>query len=182
MNAEIDLDLPELRDLVAYAAGSAGEVIAIFERACPFDLRPREAIAEASLFAGGGRRVKALRDAAWAALKAALETEDRAASEAARAAMCASAAAFLHPLPRSTQVRHILGAAAHGARAAELAAGDDPAVGHEFVERAAREASPSVIDLLSRYPPAPAGGRRTGELLRRLDQKLRRNGAEGGAT
>lgn len=171
MAAEIDLELSELREVAAYAARRAGEVIAIFERAVPSDMRPREAIAAAWIFAHGGGRVKGLRDAAWAALKAAREADDPAASEAARAAMSAPAAAFLHPLPRSTQVRHILGAAAHAARAAELAAGDD------FIERAVRDATPGVIDILSRYPPAPCGGGRTGELLRILDQKLRGSAA-----
>lgn len=180
MVAEIDLEPSELREVTAYAARRAGEVIAIFERAVPSDMRPREAIAAAWIFARGGGRVKGLRDAAWAAHKAARESGDPAASEAARAAMSAPAAAFLHPLPRSTQVRHILGAAAHAARAAELAADDDPAVGSDLVEHAVRDATPALIDILSRYPSAPCGGGRTGELLRILDQKLRGSAAESG--
>ncbi len=174
MAAEIDLDLPDLREVAAYAADSAEQVIAIFERTRAWDSRPREAIATARTFACEGARTKSLRDAAWAAHKAAQETDDRAASEAAMAAMCAPAAAFLHPLARSTQVRHILGAAAHAARASELAAGDDPAVGCDFVERMARGTNPKVIEILCRYPEPPRGGGRTGELLRILDQKLRR--------
>jgi hypothetical protein len=158
MAAEIDLDLPDLREVAAYAADSAEKVIAIFERRGVSDPRPREAIAAARNFACGGPRVKALRDAAWAAHKA---------------AMCAPAAAFLHPLSRATQVRHILGAAAHAARAAELAAGDDPVVGHDFVERMVRGTNPEVIEILCRYPDPPQGGGRTGELLRMLDRQLR---------
>jgi hypothetical protein len=173
MAAEIDLDLPDLREVAAYAADSAEKVIAIFERRGVSDPRPREAIAAARNFACGGPRVKALRDAAWAAHKAARQTDDRAASEAARAAMCAPAAAFLHPLSRATQVRHILGAAAHAARAAELAAGDDSVVGHGFVERMVRGTNPKVIEILCRYPDPPQGGGRTGELLRMLDRQLR---------
>ncbi len=173
MTAKIDLDLPDLREVAAYAADSAEKVIAIFERRGASDLRPRDAIAAARIFACGGPRVKALRDAAWAAHKAAQETDDRAASEAARSAMCAPASAFLHPLSRATQVRHILGAAAHAARAAELAAGDDPVVGLGFVERMARGTNPKIIEILCRYPESPRGGGRTGELLRMLDQKLR---------
>lgn len=180
MTVEIDLDLPDLREVVAYAAGSAGKVIAIFERVRESDSRPRDAIAAARIFACGGARVKALRDTAWAAHKAAQEAGDPAASEAARAAMYAPAAAFLHPLARATQVRHILGAAAHAARAAELAAGNDPAVGHDFIESAACEATPRVIEILCRYPAAPKGGGRTSELLRILDAKLRGNAAENG--
>jgi hypothetical protein len=41
------------------------------------------------------------------------------------------AAAYLHPLADAHQVKHILGAAAHAARAAELVAGDDRDVGAE---------------------------------------------------
>ena len=37
-------------------------------------------------------------------------------------------AAYLHPLAKATQLRHILGPAAHASRAAELARGDDPVV------------------------------------------------------
>jgi hypothetical protein len=179
MTAEIDLALQDLRAVAAYAADSAEQVIAIFERTCASDTRPREAIAAARIFACGGPRVKALRDVAWAAHRAGQETDDRAASEAARAAMCAPAAAFLHPLARAAQVRHILGAAAHAARAAELAAGDDQGVGHDFVERTARSTSPKVIEILCRYPDPPRGGGRTGELLLMLDRKLRARKAAG---
>ena len=34
--------------------------------------------------------------------------------------------AFLHPLAKATQVKHILGSAAHAERAFELCGGDDP--------------------------------------------------------
>lgn len=179
---DIELDITDLRTVAAYAAGSAEKALIIFERACPSDPRPGEAIAAARAFADGGKRVAALRDTAWAALKAAQDAGDPAACEAARAAMSAPSAAFLHPLARSTQVRHILGAAAHAARAAELAAGDDLAAGDVFVEAAACEATPAVVDILCRYPPAPRGGGRTGELLRLLDMKLRGKRREGGAT
>ena len=46
-----------------------------------------------------------------------------AAGVAARAAMCATSAAYLHPLADAHQVKHVLGAAAHAARAAELVGG-----------------------------------------------------------
>ena len=38
-----------------------------------------------------------------------------AAAEAARAAMAAAGAGFLHPLAKATQVKHLLGSAAHAA-------------------------------------------------------------------
>lgn len=52
----------------------------------------------------------------------------QAARAAASAAGDAAGAAYLHPLAKATQARHILGAAAQAARAAELARGDDPVV------------------------------------------------------
>jgi hypothetical protein len=94
-------------------------------------------------------------------------------SDAARAAMCAASAAYLHPLADAHQVKHILGAAAHAARAAELVASDDRDVGADHIEQARRRATPVVVDVLSRYPTAPPGGGRVGELLRDLDGALR---------
>jgi hypothetical protein len=87
--------------------------------------------------------------------------------------MAAAGAAYLHPLADAHQVGHILGAAAHAARAAELMAGDDRAVGAEHVERARRRATSGVVEVLGRYPAAPADGGRVGELLRELDRALR---------
>ena len=68
-----------------------------------------------------------------------------AASDAARAAVAAAGAAHLHPLAKASQVKHILGAAAHAARAFELAAGDDPAVGVARIEQARVRAHPVVV-------------------------------------
>jgi hypothetical protein len=174
MADEIPLSLDELRALSAYAAECAEEVLEIFEREHPTDTRPREAVDEAWTFARGGKRGKALRDKAWAGLRAAQEANTEAAREAARAAAAACSSAYLHPLAKSTQVKHILGSAAYAARAAELAAGDDPAVGATRLERARQRATPAVVDLLARYPAAPAGGARAGELMRQLDRALRR--------
>ena len=128
----IELSRAELREVVGYAVACARPALAIFERERADDRRPRAAIDAAQAFADGGERTKALRDSAWAAHRAAQEARDAgqaAASDAARAAGHAVGAAFLHPLPRATQVKHILGSAAHAARAFELSAGDDPAVG-----------------------------------------------------
>ena len=73
---------------------------------------------------------------------------------------CAASAAYLHPLADAHQVKHILGAAAHAARAAELIAGDDRDVGAEHIEQARRRATPAVVEVLKRYPAAPPGGGR----------------------
>ncbi|MFC1417483.1 putative immunity protein [Streptacidiphilus cavernicola] len=176
--AEFVLSMGDLREVTAFAEVCAREVLGIFEDERPEDSRPRRAIDTAREFAGGGKRGKALRDAAWAALKAAKEAQP-AAAEAARAAMAAAGAAYLHPLPNASQVKHILGSAAHAARAAELAAdadraaGTDRAVGDERVAEAVRHATPALVDVLKRYPAAPAGGGRVGELTRLLDAALR---------
>jgi hypothetical protein len=169
----IVLSMQDLREVTGYAAVSAQEALEIFESAHPADPRPRDAIDAARKFARGGERGKTLRDTAWAALKAARDADTAAAGDAARAAMCAASAAYLHPLAKAHQVKHILGAAAHAARAAELIAGGDWDVGADHIERARRRATPVVVDVLSRYPAAPPGGGRVGELLRDLDGALR---------
>ncbi|WP_037366438.1 putative immunity protein [Amycolatopsis orientalis] len=167
MTAEIELDLSELRAVTAYAVACAEPVLSIFEQARPDDRRPREAIEAARAFAEGAKRGKAIRDAAWAAQRAYQEARDAgqaAASEAARAAVAAAGAAYLHPLAKATQVWHILGPAGHAAHACELA-GRNPRL---------PAAGPVVAQVLSRYPPAPGGRGRAGELVRELDALLRK--------
>ncbi|ELB94570.1 putative immunity protein [Rhodococcus opacus] len=172
--SEIVLSKHELREVVAFAAACAEVVLAVFEADQPHDSRPRAAITAAWEFARGGERGKSLRDTAWAALEAAKGTDTAAARDAAWAAMSAAGAAYLHPLPKATQVKHILGAGAHAARAAELVAGDDRTVGAGHVEQAVHRATPVVVDVLERFPAAPGGGGRVGELIRMLDTDLRR--------
>ena len=171
--SKIVLSMHDLREVTSYAAETAQEVLEIFERAHPADSRPRDAIDAAWMFARGGKRGKALRDTAWAALKSARDADTAAAGDAARAAMAAASAAYLHPLADAHQVKHVLGAAAYAARAAELVAGNDRDVGADRIEQARRLATPTVVDVLSRYPAAPPGGGRVGELLRDLDEALR---------
>ncbi|MEA3199150.1 MAG: hypothetical protein QOE90_578 [Thermoplasmata archaeon] len=172
----IALGLDDLREVAAFALACAQPALPLFEGERPADPRPRRALEAAEAFARGGARTRALRDGAWGAMRAAGEARDAgmpAAGEAARAAMAAAGAPFLHPLAKPTQVRHILGSAAHAARAFELAAGDDPRVGAEWLEQARRLARPALVGVLARYPAAPSGGGRVGELLRLLDAALR---------
>ncbi|HEX2213761.1 MAG TPA: exonuclease SbcC [Mycobacterium sp.] len=174
--AAIELSLSELREVARYAAACARTSLPIFERERPDDHRPRVAVDAAQAFADGATRTKAIRDAAWAAFRAAQDARDAgqpAASEAARAAVGAASAAFLHPLAKATQVKHILGSAAHAARAFELRGGDDPVVAAEHLAKASQLAPPAVADVLRRYPAAPPGGGRVGELMRRLDAEIR---------
>ncbi|MFC9551625.1 putative immunity protein [Rhodococcus sp. NPDC056960] len=171
--SEIVLSTQELREVTAFAAACAEVVLGIFEADQLDDPRARDAIGAAWEFARGGERGKSLRDTAWATLTAAKGAHTAAAREAAWAAMSAAGAAYLHPLAKATQVKHILGAGAHAARAAELVAGDDRTVGAEQIEQAVRRATPLVVDVLGRFPVAPGGGGRVGELVRMLDANLR---------
>jgi hypothetical protein len=172
----IELSRSELRAVAGYAAACARPALTIFERVRPDDWRPRTAIDAAQAFADGGERTKALRDCAWAAMRAAQEARDAgqaAACDAAHAALAAAGAGFLHPLAKARQVKHILGSAAHAARALELSAGGDPAVGAGYIAESRSRANPVVVDVLRRYPAAPRGGGRVGELIRQLEASLR---------
>ncbi|MFE7812461.1 putative immunity protein [Streptomyces sp. NPDC057433] len=171
--SEIVLSKQDLREVTAFAAACAEAVLEVFEGDQPDDSRPRDAVSAAWEFARGGERGKALRDRAWAALKAAKSADSAAAREAARAAMSAAGSAYLHPLAKATQVKHILGAGAHAARAAELVAEDDRSVGAGHLEQMLHRATPVVVDVLRRFPTAPSGGGRVGELIRMLDADLR---------
>jgi hypothetical protein len=200
----IELSLTELREVTRYAVACATPALRVFEAARPDDPRPREALDAAQAFADGGARTRAIRDCAWAAHRAYQETRDAgqtAASEAARAAVAAAGAAFLHPLAKATQVLHILGPAGHAARALELEAGDDHKVGADFLawaeaqageqtearpgarpgERPGERPGGTVVDVLTRYPAAPDGRGRVGELVRALNARLRDSVGQGNA-
>ncbi|MEU3795804.1 putative immunity protein [Streptomyces fructofermentans] len=197
---EIDLSEHELREITGYAAACASRVLSVFELRAAADTRPREAVDAAWAFAGGGRRTGALRTCAWAAYRAAREAGSPAAGDAARAASHAAAAAYLHPRASAHQVKHILGAAAHAARAEELASEGSSKEGAVSPEGpsgewavsaqgpvlegspgsapgtlawARRNAPPAVMAVLGRLPAAPPGGGRVGELIRALDTALR---------
>lgn len=170
---DLELSTEELRVVARYALSAAEEVLPLFEAACPSDPRARAAVDAARLFADGAPRTKLQRVAALEAHRAAAEAGSGAATHAAHAAGDAAAAAYLHPIARATQVGHILRAAAHAARATELAAGDDPRVGDREIERARDRATPAVVAVLRRYPPAPGGTTRVARLMTELDSTLR---------
>lgn len=168
-----DLSTDELRAVAGYAAACAEQVLVLYERACPGDRRPRSALEAARTFAEGARRTRLQRTAAVEARRAAREAPTEAATHAGLAAGDAAGAAYLHPLARATQVRHILGSATHAARAAELSRGDDPVVAEYVLVGAARRMPSAVREVLARYPRAPAGRTRTAVLMQRLDSLLR---------
>ncbi len=171
--SHVPLTTDELRAVTRYAVACAEPVQGIFRRARPDDDRPAAALRAARTFADGAPRSDLQRQAATAAHRAAAEAPTEAARWAASAAAHASASAYLHPLAQATQVGHVLGAAAHAARAAELERGDDAVVADYMVDGAARRMPPEVLDVLSRYPRAPQGGGRVAELMARLDSLLR---------
>ncbi len=172
----IELSLVELRAVTGYAVACAEPALVIFERDCPNDSRPRQALEEARRFAAGGNRTQALRVTALAAHRAGGEVRDMqclAAAAAAKAAGHAAASAYLHPLAKSHQVMHILGAAVYTARAIELDAGDDGTAAARYLETATDLASPIVLSVLSRYPRTTSTGGRPVVLLGELEASLR---------
>lgn len=171
---KIELSEDELREITGYAADCARRVLAIFEKELPDDTRPRDAIAGAEAFAAGGPRTTELRQSAWAAHKAVKEAPSPAAADAAFAASHAAAAAFLHPKASAHQVKHVLGSAAHAARAEELLAdGAERGTAEGTLAWARQHAPAAVPAVLGRLPAAPAGGGRVGEFIRDLDAALR---------
>lgn len=172
-SGEVKLNIDELREIAAFAVACAQRVLSIFERHIPNDSRPREAIDAALAFSKGAKRSNMLRARGLAAFRAAHAANVPAAAEAAQAATQTVGAAFLHPLAKAHQVKHILGAAAHAARAAELDAADDPSAGSACRDWAIQHAPATVVAVLARLPAAPERGGRTGELLRELDEALR---------
>ena len=127
---------------------------------------------QAQAFADGAKRTKALRDCAWDTQRAVSESHDaraNAASEAARSAFAAAGAAFLPPIVKATQVKRIRGWAAHATRAMEISGGDDHEIGKAQLETLLLGDLIRVREVLCRYPEAPPGGGRVGELIRQLD-------------
>lgn len=171
--ADFVLTMDELRAVTRFSIACAEPALKLFTRDCPDDPRPAEALDAAREFADGAPRSQRQRTAGPAAHRAGKEAPTETARHAAFAAGDAAASGYLHPLAHATQVRHILGAAAHAARAAELSRGDDPVVAQYMLDAAATRADSVVLDVLSRYPRAPEGRTRVAVLLRRLDSLLR---------
>jgi hypothetical protein len=167
-----ELTINELREVARFAAQGAQEVLGVFERTDPEDRRPRTAIEAAWEFANGARRTRLQRMAALDAHRAAKDAPTEAARHAAHAAGDAASAAYLHPFAKADQVGHILRADAHAARVEELLTGDR-AVGLMRINRAAERATPLLVDVLRRYPPAPIGHNRVSILMKELDELLR---------
>jgi hypothetical protein len=167
------LTLVELRVVTRYAAECAQESLAVFERDRPQDPRARAAVDAAWAFVNGASRTKLQRMASLEAHRAAKDATTPSAQAAARAAGDAAASAYLHPLAEASQVGHILRAAAFAARALELAGDGDEDIATQVIDRARHRATPALVDVLRRYPPAPEGKNRVDQLWKALDTALR---------
>ncbi|WP_435770627.1 putative immunity protein [Nocardioides sp. SYSU DS0651] len=167
-----ELTMDELREVTRFATAAAASVLPVFERSVPEDRRPRSAIEAAADFANGGRRTNRQRVGALDAHRAAKAAATEPARHAAHAAGDAAGSAYLHPFARADQLGHILRADAHAAHVDELLAGD-PAVALDRIARAAERASPAIVEVVRRYPPALAGRGRVATLMKALDDLLR---------
>lgn len=171
------LTMDELRVVARYVIRSAEPVLPVFDDACPGDPRPGAALDAARRFAGGAPRSRLQRVTSLDAHRAAKEAPTEAARLAARSAGDAASAAYLHPIAQAGQVGHILRAAASAARVAELTAGDDgeaaATASARVLDEACERATPVLVDVLRRYPPAPAGAGRVARLMSDLDAALR---------
>ncbi|MGV1010376.1 MAG: NAD(+)--rifampin ADP-ribosyltransferase [Dermatophilaceae bacterium] len=172
-SGDFELTMDELRAVAGYAVACAKPALVLFTKARPDDPRPEAALDAARVFAEGAPRSRLQRTAAAEAHRAARDAPTEAARHAASAAVDAAAAAYLHPLAKATQVRHILGAGAHAARAGELARGDDQVVAEYLITAAANRAGPVVLDVLTRYRREPNGRIRVAVVMQRLDSLLR---------
>ncbi|WP_413096336.1 putative immunity protein [Streptomyces nitrosporeus] len=174
VSGDFDLTMDELRVVTRYVVRHAEDVLPVFEQAVPDDPRPRAAIDAAWVFVNGAARTKLQRVASLDAHRAARTAPSEAARLAARSAGDAASAAYTHPLAQAGQVGHILRACASAARIGEMEASGDPAVGAALLERSRQRATPVLVDVLCRYPPAADGGSRVARLMSTLDRSLRR--------
>ncbi|MCX4625845.1 putative immunity protein [Streptomyces sp. NBC_01443] len=161
------------RSLGRWAADCAERVLPLFEAKAPSDTRPREAVEGIRSYAREELRKGPLRSLALAALTAAREVGDPAATAAARAAGYAAATPYIHALATPHQAKHALGPAMYVARARELAADEDTGVGDLEIRWAIEHAPPEVRGILRQMPVFAPGRSRLDELRHELDAALR---------
>ena len=173
MSGDFDLTMDELRVVARYVVQHAEDVLSVFEQAVPDDPRPRAAIDAAWAFINGANRTKLQRVTSLDPHRAARSAPSEAARLAARSAGDAASAAYLHPIAQASQLGHILRASASAARIGEMEVGRDPAIGDALLEQSRQRATPVLIDVLHRYPPATSGSNRIARLMSTLDHSLR---------
>ncbi|MGY1439973.1 putative immunity protein [Streptomyces reniochalinae] len=173
VSGDFELTMDELRVVARYVARAADDVLPVFEDAAPEDPRPRAALDAAWEFVNGARRTRLQRVTSMDAHRAAKDAPTEVSCLAARAAGDAASAAYLHPIAEAHQVGHILRAAASAARIAEIGAGGNREAGNRVIEQARHRATPALVDVLLRFPSAPAGRSRVAQLMAALDASLR---------
>lgn len=155
----LTLSEDDRRVVAVWAADCAERTLPLFEARAPHDTRPRDAVDGARAFARGELRVGRLRALAAAAHAAAREVGEPAAEAAARAAGHAAAVAHMASHARGV---------AYAAKAAGLAAPDDPDATADEARRQRERTTPDVRRVLRRLPPAQEGGGLLGALVRDL--------------
>jgi hypothetical protein len=139
----LTLSEDDRRTLAVWAADCAERTLSLFERQAPGDTRPRDAIEGLRAFARGEMRIGPVRTLSAQAHAAAREVADPAAVAAARAAGHAAGVAHIASHARGL---------AYAAKAAGLAAPDNPNAAHDEVEWQLSQASPEVREALRRLP------------------------------
>jgi hypothetical protein len=153
--------------LAPWAADCAERVLPLFEARAPADRRPRDAVDGLRAFARGELRVGAVRALAVAAHAAAREVGDPAAVTAARAAGQAASVAHMAAHARGV---------AYAAKAAGLAAPDDPTAAADELRCQLRHAPPAVREVLRRLPPPTGAAGTLGALIGDLHATLTADG------
>ncbi|MFE1099479.1 putative immunity protein [Nocardiopsis alba] len=171
---EFALGDDERRELGRWAAEGAARALSLFESRSPDEARPRKAFEELCAYNDGGPRTARLRSAIWAALSCAKESEDPVAEAAARSIGVASGTPFVHALATPHQSKHLLAPTAYRIRARSLLTGETDAVTDEEIHRATAHASPTVREVLRRFPARAEGRGWMSALMYRLDVELRR--------
>jgi hypothetical protein len=201
---EIPLSLDELRRLSLWTADCAEHALPIFEAVAPDDHRARDAIEVVRAFGAGGKRTKAIRTAAFAALKAAgtldkqaaesAEPETAGVGQAAASAQSAQPATTAAVRAAAAAARSAVGAAgsaylhpfaaatqvkhivasAQYAAYAQELATGDPAAADAVIRWAIERVPDAVREVVARYPNGTPGRGRLGALHRQLEAELRR--------
>ncbi len=156
--------------MARYMVQHAEDVLSVFEQAVPDYPRTRAAIDAAwrSSTAPRGRDCSACTSLhAHGAVRAAPS------AAAGLATRSAGDAAYLHPIAKTGQGGHIVRASASAAHIGEVEAGGNPVIGDAMLERSRQRATPVLIDVLRRYPPATSGSNRVAQLMSTLDHSLR---------
>lgn len=168
-----ELTIQELQSLGKWAADCAERSLTIYENIEKNDNSPRQAINGIREFATNGKRTNTLRKMAFEAYRASSETQDKAASAAAKAASLAAASAYTHPFKDIHQAKHILGPAAYSALAIELLRNGDTTVGAQEIEWAVLHANQDIAALLKKMPEYNGKGKRINQLFHILDWGIR---------